>query len=383
MRYKQIAQKILSPIKPFDKGTSATKDFLFTAQRSIAGQKLPEYFFVYFLFADLLGFKNLGKFEKVAWSFPIDYKGKAFLIEYRKFGVGVFVQNKEIDENYAEEITKKINGAVKSIRPYYDYIAELAVKKSNFNIVNNNQALYNRFSYFLSLYKREYDKYLENNDITNVKMKTKYNEMTSCHDLGFSFKQKANWIAISCIEAFYSWTEHLFIHLAVVGQNVSDGETISDLIGSEWKVKFVAAIKDSSKEADKFYNDLLIIRHQLRNFVAHGAFGKDGNAFRFHSNTGSVPVLMNYKRKKNRFSLYGHLTFKEEEVINLIEDFIKFLQNGKLASAMYYTQNCGLPTILTMAADGIYEKATKDMDSMIEFSEYLIQQIDDSANMDW
>lgn len=375
-KYKQLALKILSPIKPADKETSAPKDFFFTAQRSIAGQKLPEYFLVYFLFADLLGFKNLGQFDKVAWSFPIDYKGKAFLIEYRKFGIGVFVQNKEIDEKDAEEITKKIIEVIKSIRPYYDYIAEEAVKKSEFNIINNNQALYKRFNFLLSLYKKEYNKYLKNKDKTKA-------EVTSYYYLGLPFKQKSNWIAISCIEAFFSWTEHLFIHLAVVAQNLSDGEAISKLIEAEWKVKFKAAIIEASSETDRFYNELLLVRQQLRNFVAHGAFGKDGNAFRFHSNTGSVPVLMNYKKQKNRFSLYGHLTFREEDVINLIEKFISFLHNGQLAPAMYYTQNCGLPSILTMAADGDYKNATKDMDSMIKFTEYLIRLIDDSANMDW
>jgi hypothetical protein len=383
-KHKQIALNILFPIKPTDENTSANKNFLLSAQRSLAGRNLPDYYLIFFLFADLLGFKNLGQFEKVAWSFPIDYKGKAYLIEYRKFGVGVFVQDAGIDEQDAEEITKKINGAVKSIRPYYDCLAEEAVKKSEFNIVNNNQSLYQRFDYLLNLYKKEYEKYLKYKDKTKIKTrKSKYGEMISYENLGFQYKQKANWIAISCIEAFFSWTEHLFIHLAVVAQNLSDGERVSRLIEDEWKVKFNAAIKDNSKEANSFYNELLIVRQQLRNFVTHGAFGKDGNAFRFHSPTGTVPVLMSHKKKKNRFSLQGYLTFKEEDVISLIEEFIKYLQNGQLAPAMYYTQHCGLPSILTMASDGRYEFATKDMDSMIQFSEYIIRLIDDSANMDW
>lgn len=106
-KYKQTALKILSPIKPTDENTLAKNNFSFSAQRSLAGKNLPDYYLIYFLFADLLDFKNSGQFEKVAWSFPIDYKGKAFLIEYRKFGVGVFVQDADMDEQDAEEITKK------------------------------------------------------------------------------------------------------------------------------------------------------------------------------------------------------------------------------------------------------------------------------------
>jgi hypothetical protein len=383
-KYKEIALKILSPIKPPDEKTLAKEKFLFNAQRSKAGYRLPEYYLIFFLFNDLLEFKNLGKFEKIAWSFPIDYKGRAFLIEYRKFGVGVFVQDPELDEKEAEEIVKKINGAIKSIRPFYDHLAEEAVKRSEFNIINNNQKLYERFQYLLSLYKKEFKKYLKNKDKTKIESKVfKHGTMTSHTNLGYKYYQKSNWIAIACIEAFFSWTEHLFIHLAVVAENLSSGEDVSNLIEAEWKVKFKAAIKDNSKEANKFYDELLIVRQQLRNFVAHGAFGKNGNAFRFHSGTGTVPVLMNHKKPKNRFSLHGYLTFKEEDVIILIEEFIKFLWRGSLQPAMYYTQECSLPTILTNASNGIYEEATKDMKSMEEYSRYLIHELDNAANMDW
>ncbi len=93
-KYKQLALKILSPIQPVTNSTLVQKDFLFNAQRSEASKKLPEYFLIYFLFADLLEFENLGMSEKIAWSFPIDFKGRGYLIEYRKIGVGVFVQKK-------------------------------------------------------------------------------------------------------------------------------------------------------------------------------------------------------------------------------------------------------------------------------------------------
>lgn len=383
-KYKQTALKILYPIKLTDNNTSAKENFLFSAARSDAGRGLPEYFLVYFLFNDLLQFKNLGRFEKIAWSFPIDYNGKAFLIEYRKFGVGVFVQDKEKDELEAEEIVKKINAAIKSVRPFYDYLAEVAVKKSEFNIVNNNRTLYERFQYLLSLYKTEIKKYLDNKD--EIKTTTKFSnngELISSRNLGYKYYQNANWIAISCIEAFYSWTEHLFIHLAVVAESMSNGDEVTALIEGEWKAKFKAAIKDNSKEANKFYDELLIVRQQLRNFVAHGAFGKNGNAFKFHSGTGAVPVLMNHRKQKNRFSLHGSLAFREEDVIKLIEDFIEFLWQGALKPAMYYTQECGLPTILTLAANGTYKTATVNMESMTEYSTDLMSELDNAANMDW
>jgi len=381
-KYKQIASNILSPIKSFDENTLAKEDFLFRAIRSNASYKLKEYYLVYFLFNDLLGFKNLGQFEKIAWSFPIDYNGRAFLVEYRKFGVGVFIQDKDKDENEAEEIVKKINGAINSIKLFYDFVAEEAVKKSEFNIVNNNQNLYGRFRYLKSLYDREREQFLNNQDITATEVKEF--EYTNIYYKCFANKhlQNSNWIAISCIEAFFSWTEHLFIHLAVIAEGMSEGEDIVRLIEGEWKTKYKAAIKNNSKEATKFYDELLIIRQQLRNFVAHGAFGKGGNAFKFHSGTGAVPVVINQKQK-NRFSLQGKLTFKDEDVLMLIEEFVQFLWKGSLKPAMYYTQECELPTILTLAASGEYKKAMTDMEHMKEFSELLTHELDNAVNMDF
>lgn len=340
---------------------------------------MPLYYLVYFLFAELLDFENLGQFEKVAWSFPIDYKGRAFLIEFRKFGIGVFVQDIERDEDDAAQIVKRINGAVKCARPFFDNIAEEAVKASLLNVTNKNRELYQRYEYLLGLYEAEYEKYLSYKEEYST---IESGSVTTYKSLGFEYRKRSDWLAISCIEAFFSWTEHLFVHLAIVAQGLSDGEELSKLIDSEWKVKYKKAIPDDTVEANKFYDELLIVRQQLRNFVAHGAFGKDGNAFAFHSHTGAVPVMMSYKRRKNRFSLYGSLSFIEKDVIAFVQEFIDFLWKN-FPAAMYYTQELCLPTILTLAADGTYNDASKDMESMKLFSDRLMSMMDDSANMDW
>jgi hypothetical protein len=86
---REAARRVILPIKPVTSATEAEKNFLFTARMTNAGRKLPPYYLVYFLFVDLLGFPNLGRSEKLAWSVPIDFDGVAYLIEHRKFDVGV------------------------------------------------------------------------------------------------------------------------------------------------------------------------------------------------------------------------------------------------------------------------------------------------------
>ena len=81
--------------------------------------------------------------------------------------------------------------------------------------------------------------------------------------------------------------------------------------------------------------------------------------------------------------MQGTLSFKDEDVLILIEGFIQFLMEGSLRPAMYYTQECELPTILTLAASGEYKKAITDMEHMKKFSELLTHEIDNAANMDF
>ncbi|MCF6157730.1 MAG: hypothetical protein E3K32_03965 [wastewater metagenome] len=114
---KDRVLKAISPIAPITDETKTEDKFLFNAQRTDAGRSLPEYYLCYFLLVELLGFKNLGQFEKISWSVPIDFNGVAFLIEHRKFGVGVFAHDAKSQEGEAKEIVKRIHKGVKLARP--------------------------------------------------------------------------------------------------------------------------------------------------------------------------------------------------------------------------------------------------------------------------
>lgn len=380
-KHKEIALRILLPIKSIDEKTKADKNFIFSAKRCPTINRLPDYYLVYFLFADLLKYKDLGKFEKIAWSFPIEYNGKAFLIEYRKFGIGIFVNEIEKDQVEANEIVNKIIRAVKAVKLYYNYVAEEGVKKTEINVNNFNFDLLERFNYLKDSYKNQYSKYEKNKGKTKTENLTNGGKIVS--RLDYKFLKNSNHLAISTIEAFFSWTEHLFIHISIITQNISDGEKISKLIEAEWKTKFTTAIPLSNKEENKFYNELLLVRQQMRNFVAHGAFGKNGSAFQFHSKTGAVPVLMRHDKIKNKFDFQGNLNFNNEEVIKLIENFIDYLCNSKYKTVMLYTQEYHLPTIVTLAKNGVYKEAIQSMENMEKFVERLSNQLDNSANMDW
>jgi hypothetical protein len=79
---------------------------------------------------------------------------------------------------------------------------------------------------------------------------------------------------------------------ALRGENSNNRieKTPSLVASAEWADKVKTAIQLDDPEIKALYDELLSVRRQIRNYMAHGAFGKRGEAFDFHSTAGAVPV---------------------------------------------------------------------------------------------
>jgi hypothetical protein len=232
---RNAARRAINPIKPADASTQTPDaNFLFEAKRSDAGRSLPPYYLVYFLLVELLGFKNLGRFEKLAWSIPIDLDGVAYLIEHRKFGVGVFVQNKDADELQAQRIVTLIKKGVKVAGPFFKWMANNAINESKLNVSNVSSRLFGRYLYFRDEFraavieaKAREDDHKANRQQRELSVywarsiKAVEGLSVSERVAMFTFpsarrSQKASWLALAAIDAFFAWTEHIFIHIAIL-----------------------------------------------------------------------------------------------------------------------------------------------------------------------
>lgn len=381
---RDAAMRAIAPIRTADSSTSAEPDFLFSAKRSDAGRELPPYYLVYFLLVDLLGFKNLGQFEKVAWSVPIDYEGQAFLIEHRKFGVGVFVRDPATQEVQAGEIVARIKKAVKLAEPFFDWMADQAMEASKLNVTNETDDLLQRFDFFLAEYRKNAKALVECTDRhRKATAEERQSALADFFSEPFTPNQQVSWLASSVIDAFFSWTEHVFIHLAILQGRITSGLEVARLANDDWSTKFKKALDITELETKRFYDELTEIRRQHRNFVAHGSFGKRGEAFTFHSGAGAVPLLLPHRAGSRKFTLSGPTAIEDPEAIKVILTFIEHLWSGARAPARIYLQRSGLPIILTMAADGTYSRAMASVDDMQEFVDHLVSEWDRSANMDW
>lgn len=374
-------RKILDPISSaVEKGTKAEKNYLFTADRTDAGRSLPPYYLIYFLFVDLLGYKNLGQFEKVAWSVPIDYNGTAFLLEHRKMGMGLFASDKKNQEADCQEIAKKIKKAVKAAQPYFEWVANEAAKQSKLNVLNHSLRLHDRYNFLLFEHKKKLDEAITSKD---ERVRTQH----SVNSWGvqmpyFELKMESEWLALSAIEAFYSFTEHVFIHAAILQGHLLTGEDVANLADKDWASKFKACLDVQNNAVKLHYDRLVAIKRQIRNYMAHGAFGKNGEAFQIHSGAGAVPLLMPHQKGSSRFSMQSGTEFQEEEAISAIEEFMQFYWEPNDYPEVMYIKST-LPSILTYASDSTYRNAMTSIDDMESFVDYLIGVHDRAGNMDW
>ena len=385
-KIRERAARALAPLKPADKQSIAPKDLLFVAKSTKAGRHLPEPYLVYFLLVDLLDYRDLGHWEKLAYSIPVDFNGTAYLIEHRKFGLGLFAADPELQEDDATRIVHLIRNAVKVSQPYFEHLADEAADGAKLNLKNHSRALYDRYLFFRKIFQEKQKEMEKRKDERVVEDGVSENGLVRWQSIqtpGFELRRESSWLGLAAVEAFFSWTEHVFIHIAVLGGVCRTGREVRTLANADWSAKIKAALDIDEPEVKSLYDKLAVIRRQLRNYVTHGAFGKDGEAFSFHSSAGAVPLRLPHRRTHQPFRFGSGVDLDPTQAFDIFERFELHLWNGWRAGAKLYIQDYELPAILSMATDGTYERARSSEQGMAEFTEQLARRIDDAANMDW
>jgi len=292
-RTKEAAGKAIGKISHITDDTKSDMNFTSEGRLLKADKKLPSYYLVYILFVELLGFKVYWRrLEKVAWSILIDYQGVAFCIEFAKFGLELFALDSKVQKKQLEEIVRLICKGVKTAKPFFEWRAKMALETSELNVVNHSSELFERYEYFLEAYEKELQEY----KYKNSGKRKEWPEIIVS-------RKRARWLAQATIEAFFSWTEHVFIHIAILQGSCVNGNDVASMAQADWAEKFKKALDINDKITKLHFDTLVLIRRQIRNFTAHGSFGKQSEAFAFHSTTGAIPISLSIQREESIISI--------------------------------------------------------------------------------
>lgn len=379
---RERALKRLDPARPANSKDPAQKALLFTGERTNAGARLPPFYFVYFLLHDLLGFRDLGQFEKLAWSIPIWFRGQVFLIEHRKMGLGVFCADAAQHEDAASELVQRIWSACKVAEPYFKARAIQAVEAGELNIHNHHATLWGRYRYLRQRLKAAVRAQGKADAKPPVRVQRSPSSWSISTRHCWVARERVAWLTQTVIEAFFAWTEHAFVHCAVLRGQVTAGPALMSLTKDEWRLKFKAAFDVSDPEWKRHLDALLHVREEHRNYVAHGAFGKDGRAFDFHSGAGATPLRIEMSGARPRVTMHTLSVSADAASIVTIEAFVTAFRRRARPQWLYLES--GLVTILTFTLNGFYAQGMASAREMRQLIDYFSREkADDAANMDW
>jgi len=338
-----------------------------------------EYYLIFLLLVDLLDFKYMGPVEKVAYIIPVEFEGRRYSIVYAKFGMKI-----EYPEGgNAEAVYAALKKGMKAARPYYLWRAEAASTSSDLNLISKCPQLWDKYIFLKAQSEALMERFEAEKDNAVVeKGESSYGSWTSVSYPAYDFKNQSIWLHETAVDAFFAWCEQALVHLAVLMGKLTSGKEIADLLRREFgeKCKLILDLSDTNDKSS--YDDIQDLRVQLRNYVAHGSFGKDGSTFQFHSRVGAVPLRVLDDSDESGFSFGADNPRNWESDYVRIESFLRQLWSGKRQPAKQYLET-GLPCILTYATDGTYQQAMQSDDEMREFIEYLSRQFDVAANMDF
>ena len=171
---------------------------------------------------------------------------------------------------------------MKAAQPYFEHLANEAADGSKLNLKNHSRALYDRYVFFRKISHEKYEEAEMRKDERIVEEGESEDGLVKWQSTRmpvYELRREAGWLGLAAIEAFFSWTEHVFIHIAVLRGTCTTGREVRRLAGADWSEKLKTALDIDQPEIKSLYDELMVVRRHLRNYVSHGAFGKDGGGF--------------------------------------------------------------------------------------------------------
>lgn len=374
-KLRSAAERAISPIQ------KPTKKSSFTGGVSIY-RSIPHdhYYLIFLLLVDLLGFDYVGPEEKLAYIISVEHDGKRYDVIYAKFGMKIEYQKGGNPKKVFELLKKGISSA----KRYYEWRAEQAAETSDLNLVAQSIKLWEKYSF---LRERSIELFEEAETRKDESHREEFESEDGLTGWSVSFpayriRAEAEWHCEAAVDAFFAWSEHSLVHIAILLRKVTTGTQVTELIRGEWAKKCKACFDLDDPEDKRVYDDISKLKNDLRNFVAHGSFGKDGAMFTFHTAVGAIPLRALDPASRRRFAFGNSSPASGETDYERIDRFVEQLWSGYRKPAKKYIES-GLPTILTYSVNGFYENAMQSEGSMEEFVEHLGYQVDNAANMDF
>lgn len=339
---------------------------------------VPEPAVLLFLLRDVLGFVNLGRFEKVAWECVFSFRGIDASIADQKLGVRLYLDRAALTERRAArrtatELIRAVERAIQVLeRRFLTSLAVSQLNSDQVTVLNQSARLREMYGYFKRGAELAYEghgRLAENGSGGGSRI---FPEDTE----GF-----INTVAMTM--AYFSWLEHiLLLALAFRGAH---RPPVAKFMRLRWGEKYLALLPVTHDGRSlRVYRRLRRVSEEYRNPYAHGALHLRQGAIAFHlPGCGAVSMGLRQDRLTPTFWLlpFDRRAFDDATRTFAATDRL-LSEHSTTRRAMRWIDG-GLPVAFDERSRSAYTRAATSDRAFDEFLERSSWEFDRAGNMDW
>ncbi len=386
---RQKAAELLSEAAPLDPQHHEPRDLVEVGRRegegtgfleqlqamTPSGFPIPE--LLLFGLTNLIGFRSYGPGEKMRWGVSFLFRGTFFAFEYRKFGLRVLCERKDLDAPVVKELLGRARGLTDVVEAHLnEEFVSTQIAAGNITIENLYARLDSRYRFLREQAEAAYGRPRPPPETGKSEHAT-----WTRHDLGRP-EREGTALGSAAVEAYFSRQEHLFVLASAFSTTALTDPGVLDYLSSNWPAKARKILDLGDPTAKKFYDHLLEIRGQWRNPLAHGGLLSGGGSLYFHlPGVGALPARLRRTPEGVRVGF----SLREESfasMLKLFDEFDNFLREGPLRYPLKWVE-AGLDVAFDSASRKKYRAAMESDEQFQDFLDWSAMDADRLANMDY
>ncbi|MGO7153210.1 hypothetical protein GR198_05835 [Rhizobium leguminosarum] len=342
---------------------------------------------IYFMMRYVMEWKASGHEEKVRWTIYGSIDGTPVLLEMRKSGFTIGIQ--EGGTVSPERVVGQLQAGLKDVEKFLEPFAQHQVQNGHVMIVNRLWEFEDRYRFFRDLADKAYRRaktrkkkmaVVDGRPLAGLMTNAvaEINRTTQANREGF-------YHSTAMVDAYFSALEHRLVLLrAFTGNAFTDGAVLS-LLAARWdqKLKLVVPVTETKKLAP-ILGKMRDIKERIRNPFAHGGNENDRGSLFFHlPRVGAIPGNFSGFGRSVRFSVVPIESQSHTEICRTFDELSALLETGPLERPHRMVKG-GIDPSFDAAVIKEYAEAISGTDADLDdYIDWWNHQYDRHANMDF
>lgn len=346
---------------------------------------------VRFFVVDVIGGKDLGRAEKVAWEAPIEMDGILIWFRHSKFGVRASafgLESQEAADLLVADCLRRFGKAIPVVRrDLIDPLINETIAKGDFTVPN-------KFMYFLGMFEHLRSLSEDTASRARAAKPIRGDSGLSMSFPAIGIASEAEFEAVGALFAFFGLLEHLLVLGLAFEDFDPESERFDGFLRMNWGEKFKRVVGVNRTEDKTIYDTLKSLADGNRNPAAHGGVDRNVTNVQVHlTGYGAVSTGVNAGSTAPDYTFRPELDGSVDLTAGFrlstgsrdgweaVDRVLVWMRTGPLADAYTYGES-RLPVWFDAESRrGLREAAASGrLDGFLDYRGHLVDQ---AANMDW